>query len=96
MSKSPVSPCEYELDGYEMADGRFLSGTLYIEVCHWNDDEIYIDTVNLEVFNEDGEQIAVLSGGREEPAIKAIVTIIEADSKQMDFIWDEAMEAAEY
>jgi len=90
-----VAPCEYELDGYEMADGRCLHGTLYIEICRWNDDEVYIDSVKLEVFNEDGDLLETISGDRDEAAVKAIVAVIEADSRQMDFICDEAISAAD-
>jgi hypothetical protein len=93
---TPVADCTYTLDQYEMPNGTVVSGDLYIEVCEWMDNELYIDSMNLNIENEDGNVIGTWKGDCDKNAIlKKVAEIIESDKRLWGIIHDEAMSAAE-
>jgi hypothetical protein len=93
---TPVAACTYALDQYEMPNGMIVSGDLYIEVCQWMDDELYIDSMNLNIEDEDGNVIGTWKGDCDKNAIlQKVAEAIESDKRLWAIIHDEAMSAAE-
>jgi len=72
-----------------------VTGELEIEVCRWND-HCYIEFMNLNVINENGEIDGGFYGARNRNATnEAVARMIENDKEIMDFIYEAAMQAAE-
>jgi hypothetical protein len=93
---TPVAACTYTLEQYEMSDGVIVSGNLYIEVCEWMDDELYIDSMNLNIEDEDGNVIGTWKGDCDKNAtLQKVAEAIQNDKRLWGFIYDEAMQAAE-
>lgn len=92
---SPIAPCTFILEEYVLSNGVEVAGELEIEVCHWND-HCYIDSMKLNVINENGEIDGSFHGARNRTATnEAVARMIENDKEIMDFIYEAAMQAAE-
>jgi hypothetical protein len=91
-----VAPCTYFLEQYELPNGAIVTGELQIEVCHWNDDELYIDSMTLDIEDEDGNVIGKWYGSRDKDAtIQKIAEMIENSEPIWGYIYDASMIAAE-
>jgi hypothetical protein len=92
---SPIAACTYILEQHVLPNGLIVTGELQIAVCNWND-ECYIESMTLDVEDEDGNLNGKFYGQRDKDAtIQKIAYMIESDSKMMDFIYEASMSAAE-
>jgi hypothetical protein len=92
---SPIAGCTFLLEEYVLSNGVEVTGELEIEVCRLND-HCYIEFMNLNVINENGEIDGSFHGARDRNATnEAVARMIENDNEIMGFIYEAAMQAAE-
>ena len=96
LTATPVAACTYVLEQHELPNGCIVTGELNIEVCSWMDDELYIDSMTLDIEDEDGNTIGKFYGYCDKNAtIKAVAQMIENDTKLWGYIFEAAAVAAE-
>jgi hypothetical protein len=91
---SPIAPCTYFLEQYELPNGVIVTGELEIEVCHYND-HCYIDSMTLDIEDENGKVVSKWYGKCSSSAILENVAKMIENSKLMDYIYEASMTAAE-
>jgi hypothetical protein len=91
---SPIAPCTYILEQYELPNGVIVTGELEIEVCHYND-HCYIESMTLDIEDEDGNVVSKWYGKRNGNAVLENVARMIENSKLMDYIYEASMTAAE-
>jgi hypothetical protein len=96
LTATRVAPCTYILDQHVLPNNCIVTGELQIEVCRWADDELFIDSMTLDIEDEDGNVIGKWYGSCDKSAtLQKIADMIETDPKMMGFIFDAAAVAAE-
>ena len=96
LTATSVAACTYILERHELPNGCIVTGELNIEVCEWMDDELYIDSMTLDIEDEDGNVIGKWYGDCDKNAtLQGIAQMIESDKTIWGYIFDAAAVAAE-